>query len=106
MDTCNRVGKAPVDWRTIIHSDPSILLGKPVVRGTRLSVDFILRLFGNGWTAQEVLENYPGLTSESLQAVFAYAGEILASVIASIPLHGRFTVIERNRLRQRPLPAT
>ena len=78
MDTCDRDGKAQVDWRTIIHSDADILLGKPVVRGTRLSVDFILRLFGNGWTVQEVLDNYPGLTPESLQAVFAYAGECMS----------------------------
>jgi len=67
-----------VDWRKVIHSDPAVLLGKPVVRGTRLSVDFILRLFGSGWTMAEVLENYPGLTIESLQAVFAYAGECLS----------------------------
>lgn len=63
-----------VDWRDFIHSDPTVLVGKPVVRGTRLSVDFILRLFGNGWTLQEVLENYPRLTAETVQAVFAYAG--------------------------------
>jgi uncharacterized protein (DUF433 family) len=78
MDTHKRADKATVDWRAIIHSDPAILLGKPVVRGTRLSVDFILRLFGNGWTVREVLENYPGLTAESLQAVFAYAGECMS----------------------------
>jgi len=67
-----------VDWRDFIHSDPAVLVGKPVVRGTRLSVDFILRLFGNGWTLQEVLENYPRLTAETVQAVFAYAGECLS----------------------------
>jgi uncharacterized protein (DUF433 family) len=67
-----------VDWRDFIHSDPAILVGKPVVRGTRLSIDFILRLFGNGWTLQEVLENYPRLTAEAVQAVFAYAGECLS----------------------------
>ena len=63
------------DWRDFIHSDPRVLLGKPVVRGTRLSVDFILRLLGNGWTPEQVLENYPRLTPAALQAVFAYAGE-------------------------------
>ncbi len=63
------------DWRDFIHSDPQVLVGKPVVRGTRLSVDFILRLLGNGWTREQVLANYPRLTPEALQAVFAYAGE-------------------------------
>ncbi len=75
MSGYDRAEKMQIDWRGVIHSDPAVLLGKPVVRGTRLSVDFILRLFGNGWSMREVLENYPGLTEESLQAVFAYAGE-------------------------------
>jgi uncharacterized protein (DUF433 family) len=52
--------------------------GKPVVRGTRLSVDFILGLFAAGWSQEEeVLQNYPALTSEALRAVFAYAAGIL-----------------------------
>lgn len=66
-----------MDWRSHIHSDPEILLGKPVVKGTRLSVEFILRLFSAGWTEQQVLENYPNLTSESLRAVFAFAAECM-----------------------------
>ena len=59
-----------IDWRKFIHSDPEILLGKPVVKGTRLSVEFILGLFAEGWTEQQVLENYPTLTTESIKAVF------------------------------------
>ncbi len=66
-----------MDWRQYIHSDPEILVGKPVVRGTRLAVDFILRLFASGWTEKQVLENYPGLTSEALHAVFAFAAECM-----------------------------
>ncbi len=66
-----------MDWRQYIHSDPEILLGKPVVKGTRLLVDFILRLFAAGWTEQQVLENYPTLTMDSLQAVFAFAAECM-----------------------------
>lgn len=62
-----------LDWKIFIHSDPDILLGKPVVRGTRLSVEFILGLFSEGWTEQQVLENYPTLTEESLRAVFVFA---------------------------------
>jgi uncharacterized protein (DUF433 family) len=66
-----------IEWQKHIHSDPGILLGKPVVKGTRLSVELILELFANGWTEQQVLENYPRLTREDIQAIFAYAYECL-----------------------------
>jgi uncharacterized protein (DUF433 family) len=67
-----------MDWRHYIHSDPDILLGKPVVKGTRLAIDFVLRLFAAGWTEQQVLESYPSLTVESLRAIFAFAAECLS----------------------------
>lgn len=63
------------DWRAYIHSDPKILKGKPVVKGTRLSVDFILGLFAAGWSEETVLRNYPTLTPEAMRAVFAFAQE-------------------------------
>ena len=66
-----------IDWREYIHSDPEILLGKPVVKGTRLSVEFILGLFAAGWTEKQILENYPTLTPEGLRAVFAFATECM-----------------------------
>jgi len=66
-----------MDWHDHIHSDSEVLAGKPVVRGTRLSVGFLLGLLGAGWTTAEILENYPGLTREALQAVFAFAAESL-----------------------------
>ncbi|GJM41399.1 MAG: hypothetical protein DHS20C20_16810 [Ardenticatenaceae bacterium] len=64
-----------MDWQKHIHSDSETLNGKPVVIGTRLSVEFLLNLFAAGWTEQQVLENYPTLTQESLRAAFAYAAE-------------------------------
>ncbi len=64
-----------MDWRDHIRSDPEILSGKPVVRGTRLSVEFLLGLFANGWSEEQVIEGYPNLTRESLRAVFAFAAE-------------------------------
>jgi uncharacterized protein (DUF433 family) len=64
-------------WRDHIHSDPEILGGKPVVRGTRLAVDFLLSLLAEGWSQEQVLTNYPQLTSEALRAVFAFAAETL-----------------------------
>ncbi len=66
-----------IDWKKYIHSDPEILLGKPVVKGTRLSVEFILGLFAEGWTEQQILENYPTLTRERLRAVFAFTKDCM-----------------------------
>ena len=74
-------------WQEFIHSDPDILIGKPVVKGTRLSIDFILRLFGNGWTMSQVLESYPQLTIDSLHAVFAFDAESLSQeTVYAMPL--------------------
>ena len=62
-------------WHNHIHSDPKILQGKPVVKGTRLPVDFILNLFTAGWTEKQVLENYPSLTRDDIKAVFAFSAQ-------------------------------
>ena len=64
-----------VDWRQFIHSDSAVLASKPVVRGTRMSVDFILGLFASGWTEQQVLENYPTLTPDAIRAVLVFAAD-------------------------------
>lgn len=61
-----------MDWKEYIVSDPKVLIGKPVVKGTRLSVDFILGLLSEGWSEDEILKGYPSLTKESLKAIFAY----------------------------------
>jgi len=66
-----------IDWKEYIHSDPEILLGKPVVKGTRLSVEFILGLFAEGWTEQQIIENYPILSKKTLTAVFAFSAECM-----------------------------
>lgn len=67
-----------MEWQLYIHSDPSILVGKPVVKGTRLAVDFLMQLKANGWKEDDILANYPSLTPEALRAVFAYAAECIA----------------------------
>ncbi len=64
-----------MDWHDHIHTDPEILGGKPVVKGTRLSVDFILSLLASGWSEAQIFEGYPHLTGDDLQASFAYASE-------------------------------
>ena len=58
--------------------DPDILVGKPVIKGTRLSVDFLLGLLAQGWSQSEILRNYPGLEREDLLACWAYASEALS----------------------------
>ena len=61
-----------MNWKEYIHTDSGVLLGKPVIRGTRLSVEFLLGLYQSGWSEQQILENYPQLTIDSLRAIFAY----------------------------------
>ncbi len=75
-----------MSWKNYVHLDPSILLGKPVVKGTRLSGEFILGLFSQGWTEGQVLENYPTLDSNAIQAVFAFAAECLREDVFYLPL--------------------
>jgi len=59
-------------WQDHIISDSEVLMGKPVIKGTRISVEHIIGLLAQGWTETEILENFPRITRESLQAVFAY----------------------------------
>jgi uncharacterized protein (DUF433 family) len=65
------------DWEQRIVVDPKILVGKPVIRGTRLSVEFILGLLANDWTIQQVLDEYPHLKREDVIAVLKYAAELV-----------------------------
>jgi uncharacterized protein (DUF433 family) len=66
-----------MQWRQRIEINPSVLAGKPVVRGTRLAVEFIVDLLAQGWSETDILTNYPGLTSEDIRACLAYASAIL-----------------------------
>lgn len=66
-----------MNWRDHIVSDPEVLVGKPVIKGTRLSVELILDRLADGWTADDLFKAYPRLTPEALQAVFAFAAEVL-----------------------------
>jgi len=64
-----------LDWRTYIVCDPGILGGKPTLKGTRLSVEFVLELLAGGWDREAIRQNYPNLTDERVRAVLAYAAE-------------------------------
>jgi uncharacterized protein (DUF433 family) len=66
-------------WEDRIVIDPAVLVGKPVVRGTRISVEWVVDLLAAGWSHEQVLENYPHLTREDIQACLSYASELLHS---------------------------
>lgn len=61
-----------MNWQDYIVEDEKILVGKPTLKGTRLSVEFLVGLLAQGWTEQQIMENYPRLTKEHLKAIFAY----------------------------------
>ena len=61
-----------MNWQDHIVSDNKILLGKPTIKGTRISVELVLELFSAGWTEKQILESYPAVSAESLRAVFDY----------------------------------
>ena len=66
-------------WEKRVIVDPKILVSKPIIKGTRLAVDFILDLLAQGWSRDEILRNYPGLTVEDIQACLAYVRDMLRS---------------------------
>jgi len=66
-----------MDWKERIIVDPNILVGKPVVKGTRLAVEFIVDLLAQGWSEEEILRNYPGLSSDDIKACLRYASAVL-----------------------------
>jgi uncharacterized protein (DUF433 family) len=59
--------------------DPGVLVGKPVIRGTRLSVEFVIGLMADGWSESDVIENYPGIGHDDIIACLAYARDSLSS---------------------------
>ena len=65
-----------MNWQEHITADPAVLVGKPIVRGTRLAVEFILGLIAQGWPEQEITRNHR-LTVEQVRACVAYAQERL-----------------------------
>ena len=68
-----------MDWHARIEANPAISAGKPVIKGTRLSVHLLMELLAGGWTEAMIFESYPRLTREDMQAVYAYAAECMVS---------------------------
>ncbi|MCG3189311.1 MAG: hypothetical protein LKCHEGNO_01634 [Burkholderiaceae bacterium] len=66
-----------MDWRDRVVTDPDILVGKPTIKGTRISVELILGWLAQGWTQQQLIENYPHLTRDDVLAALSFAAEMM-----------------------------
>ena len=64
-----------MDWHDRITVDPKVLVGKPIIKGTRIAVEFLIELLANGWTHEQILSNYPHLAEEDISAALHYAAE-------------------------------
>lgn len=58
-----------MDWEDRISVDPKVLVGKPVIKGTRIAVEFLMELLAEGWSHEQILKSYPHLTADDIQAV-------------------------------------
>ena len=68
-----------MSWEDRIELKPQVLCGKPVVKGTRISVEHVIKLLGDGWSEADVVTSYPQLTPQDVKACLAYAGNMLAN---------------------------
>lgn len=66
-----------INWKERIVSDPAVLVGKPVIKGTRISVELILGWLANEWSFEQILEAYPHITREDILAALAFAAEMM-----------------------------
>ncbi len=64
-----------------ISMNPKVMTGKPVIHGTRLTVEFILNLLAHGQSAQEIIHEYEGLTPEDIQACILFASKALENTV-------------------------
>lgn len=78
-------GQIPHSLAERIVCNENILAGKPVIRGTRLAVEFIIDLLARGWSDTEILENYPHIVQEDIRACLAYASAVLHALKADQP---------------------
>jgi uncharacterized protein (DUF433 family) len=61
-----------MDWHERIVVNPKVLAGKPVIKRTRIAVEFVLDLLGRGWTTEQILREYDHLSPEAIQACLAF----------------------------------
>ena len=68
-----------MDYKKFIERNPAVMLGKPVIKGTRITVELVMRKLAGGSTIEELLANYPHLAHEQVQAAFEYAADMIAN---------------------------
>jgi uncharacterized protein (DUF433 family) len=68
-----------MDWHQRIVIDPDVLVGKPVIKGTRISVELVIDLMARGYSKEQIIDQYDHITAEDIQACLAYASETLRS---------------------------
>jgi len=67
-----------MDYKERIITDPNIMLGKPIIKGTRITVELILRKLSEGMTIDELLEAYPHLTKDDILATLSYSADVIS----------------------------
>lgn len=65
-----------MNWKPHIEVNPKVLVGKPVIKGTRISVELILDRLADGWVMEDILASYPHITREDVLAAIAFAAEL------------------------------
>ena len=65
-----------MNWRDRIVSNPDILIGKPTIKGTRVSVELLLDRLADGWSSTDIVDSYPNITHEDVQAALMFVSEI------------------------------
>ena len=87
------------EWGDHIVFNPQIMVGKPTIKGTRLTAELVIDLLVAGWTREQMFENYPNLTEEGIRACLGYAAHVMRKEKAKM-LRAR-----RNALREHQLAA-
>ena len=65
-----------MDWKDRIEVNPTVLVGKPIIKGTRISVELILERVADGWTMEDLLASYPHVSRDDVLAALSFASEL------------------------------
>ena len=76
-----------MDWQDRIVTSPETLFGRPRIAGTRIGVDLIMELLASGWSSHRILEEYPQIKANDLQAVFAFVHDCLKDDVFVLRTH-------------------
>ena len=71
--------KKNMEYKKFISRNPDIMLGKPIIKGTRITVELIMRKLAGGFSIENLIESYPHITREQILAAFEYAADIIAN---------------------------